>query len=140
MATSNLNKTETTKVTIRGTLDLADFRDNTCRISDGADAVTCIYPETLKPAVKDALGDVVETFGEATARQANGTHNKVELVRLQQINVVQRGPASVNQLKPITAQALRDIGFFSLGDDRDDLGDPATLADQLREPTWGGHE
>jgi hypothetical protein len=140
MATSNLNKAELVKITVRGTLDLADFRHNTCRISDGAAAVACTYPDLLKPAVKDALGDMVEAFGEAEATPNNGTHHKVSEVRLQQINVVQRGPASLNQLKPITAQALKDIGFFSLGDDRDDLGDPATLPHTLRESTWGGSE
>lgn len=140
MATSNLNKAELVKITVRGTLDLADFRNNTCRISDGATVVTCTYPDILKPAIKDALGDIVEAFGEAEATPANGTRHKVGQVRLQQINVMQRGPVSANQLKPITAQALRDIGFFSLGDDRDDLGDPATLPHTLRESTWGGSE
>ncbi len=140
MATSNLNKAELVKITVCGTLELADFRDNTCRITDGANTMTCTYPELLKPAVKDALGDRVEAFGEAEATPANGTRQKIGQVRLQQINVVQRGPVSVNQLKPVTAQALRDIGFFSLGDDRDDLGDPATLPHTLRESTWGGSE
>lgn len=133
MATTKIEAGNLIEVTVRGTLISADFSANSCRISDNDAKVNCTYPDRLKPAIKDALGDFIEAFGQARTKRENGTSLDYSDVHLEHLNVLERGPASVNQLKPITPQALRDIGFFELGAGREDDDEVEESARELRE-------
>lgn len=138
MSDNPLPGTEVVPVTVRGTLDCVNLSDNSCRIIDESQAVTCTFPDNLKPAVKDALGDFVEALGEATPQGTSIPNPVVKEVKLQQIKVLERGLGSGNILKPVTAELLRDLDFFKLGEDREDVGDAVEIVRQLREQSWGG--
>lgn len=134
-----LTEVEIFPVTARGILDRVSLANKSCQISDESTSVACTFPDSLRSTIKDAIGDVVEAFGEAT-RIAPGLPNaKIKEVKLQQIRVIERGRGTAKSRKPLTAQALIDLGFFKLGEGRsEEIDDSIEFARQLREQTWGG--
>jgi hypothetical protein len=129
-------ETEVLPVTVRGRLDCVSFSANSCQIIDKGRIISCTFSEQLRPVVKDALGDFVEVVGEVV-RQNAGEASSGKEIRLQHIHVLERNVDSNSDRKPVTAQLLRDLDLYRLGDDREDVGDAVEMVRELREQSWG---
>jgi hypothetical protein len=134
MDTSNL-------VTVQGTLAEVNIINKTCQlITAGGETIPCSFPDILARRVIDTLGDKVAAQGEAVMNSANGQQPTIAELKIERIGVLENGPYTAHRGKPVTAQALIDLGFFELGEGRDDLGDIHDYPRQLRKRTWYGED
>jgi len=130
MDTSNL-------VTVQGVLSEVNVVSKTCQIiSAEGETIPCTFPEGLTRRVIETLGDKVAAQGEAVMNSTNGHRPAVAELKIERIGVLENGPYTDHRGKPVTAQALIDLGFFELGEGRDDLGDIHDAGRRLRESTW----
>ena len=127
MDTSNL-------VTVQGVLSEVNVINKTCQILTSAgETIACSFPDGLTRRVIETLGDTVAAQGEATMSPTNGHHPTIAQLKMERIGVLENGPYSADRGRPVTAQALIDLGFFELGEERDDLGDIRDAGQRLSE-------
>ncbi len=95
-------------------------------LTDDGKVLTLAFPEILKPRIGMAFSRKVDVYAIAS-----------EPVQIDVSEPLQIRQITVDDgRKPLTAQALIDLGFFELGEGRDDLGDIHDEGRRLRERTW----
>lgn len=133
------NETSGTIVTVRGMLDSASWGANSCKIVHEGHTVDCTFPENLKPAIKNALGNWVEVIGEAIQHGSKLRNPLIKEVYIHEVRDLSSSPAVGNYSQAASERVLCDLDRL-MEEEPQDVGNAVALVRQLRDATWGGRD